>query len=1381
MRKIKNLSLGFLFLLLVPYLLSASDKYGQNLPAKGQLIPVPNYRHVQKINAVEKDTTDIYFEDFESGGTDWSVSGSWQIGNPTSGPASGYNSTNCAGTNLNGAYSNSADDWLISPEISLPTLNGSKENLQLLFYEWYAIESGYDYGRVKISTDSGVTWNEIENRSGSSDWRKTSIDISSYSGQTIKIAFHLTSDGSVTYDGWFVDNIKIAKITEAPLSVKINSLNPSNFPFIYLNVAVDTFGTGISTLSAEHFEVYENNLKQTDYFEVTPPEESGGSRLSDIVFVLDVTGSMSDEIDSVKANMENFVDSLAASDIDYGIGFVVFGDVTYTYNDGNFYYDKETILSIIDNIQLGEHGIGTGDDTPENQLQAMADGALFNYRPGAQKVEIMITDAYAHENDDVTSWTVPNLIDLLTSNNISVYPVFDTNNSYQNNQYIPIAEATNTDGDYYYIYDNFNGIINDISQTISNTYVIRYKSSDPVFDGVERHVEVKVTYDGYIDSDTASYIPGSSPDIQRTAETIELHNQSWAEGTEFDIKAEITDAVEPFVQSATLFYRTSGESNYKSLTMTVLSGNIYHAIIPGSDVVTPGLEYYITATDGQSTSSDPSVDPTSNPYVLGILPNQAPVIVHSPVNYGVIEEPVVIEAQITDNTNMLTSSILFYRKTGQLLYNQLEMTDMGSNNFRATIPQEYMTEDGVDYYIKAYDDFNVSTTHGTFDHPHQILARQTSIPLIVVPGIMSSPLFNDSNNDNSLYYSSFHFNKDEFIWADSKQLIESPSDKFLDVLQLAEDGISPLSAEYKIKVAPIVDDNALTIRQLLDLKPLSYYQGLISELENTKNNYKLDNFDYNHNEYENLYIFTYDWRKSNILSADDLSTFIENVRVWNSTDKVNILVHSMGGLVTKKYLEKYGPSKIKKLIFIGTPHLGAPKDLYAMATGKLTGKLGLVTNDEEMKKISRNMPSVYELMPSELYTNTSYYNGSTTSGLDIYDYCFSTSDIDEATYAQMIDFYKAITFDDGSTFNDFLIDNSVDFKSSLENISFGDAQVFNIVGFDQKTIGRVEEWETYGDYHFSPIWNASGDGTVPLRSAEIINHSKVRADYYIKDVEHSDLPSARPVVEIITGLLKKSIQASGFKDDDHKIYYDPPENYSIFPYTLAWVGSPVELHAYDIYGNHTGPTSDSTWEESIPNSQYIPGDLKDPHSKKMILLPNDKEITLKILSQDTTASFDFLVEKVTDNENIKRTFFDSVATTPASIGTCILDSTMEILQLNMDYDGDGTADSTIHPIFVTGMDKSTNQNIPSNHLLYQNYPNPFNNVTKIRYGIPKAEKVVITLFNINGQKIATLTNKFMPAGIHELKFDARQLSSGVYIYMIKAGDFLSTKKMLLLK
>lgn len=199
----KSLNLLLLLMLFITNYLYASNNQEQSIPTKGQLIPAPSYQSLLSTKSILMDTTDIYAEDFESGGTNWSVTGSWQVGDPESGPNSGYNSVNCAGTNLAGSYGNNTDDWLISLEINLPALNDSKEKLQLLFQEWYSIESSYDYGRVKISTDAGTTWNELENRSGSSDWRKTIIDISSYNGQSIKIA--LFSYTITKYLKWFED------------------------------------------------------------------------------------------------------------------------------------------------------------------------------------------------------------------------------------------------------------------------------------------------------------------------------------------------------------------------------------------------------------------------------------------------------------------------------------------------------------------------------------------------------------------------------------------------------------------------------------------------------------------------------------------------------------------------------------------------------------------------------------------------------------------------------------------------------------------------------------------------------------------------------------------------------------------------------------------------------------------------------------------------------------------------------------------------------------------------------------------------------------------------------------------------------------------------
>lgn len=98
---------------------------------------------------------------------------------------------------------------------------------------------------------------------------------------------------------------------------------------------------------------------------------------------------------------------------------------------------------------------------------------------------------------------------------------------------------------------------------------------------------------------------------------------------------------------------------------------------------------------------------------------------------------------------------------------------------------------------------------------------------------------------------------------------------------------------------------------------------------------------------------------------------------------------------------------------------------------------------------------------------------------------------------------------------------------------------------------------------------------------------------------------------------------------------------------------------------------------------------------------------------------------------------------------------------------------------VTGVED--NNEIPLVYSLGQNYPNPFNPVTKISFSIPESGSVKLEVFNILGQKVASLVNEKMNAGIHEVDFNASQLSSGVYLYRIDAAGFSSVKKMMLLK
>jgi hypothetical protein len=88
---------------------------------------------------------------------------------------------------------------------------------------------------------------------------------------------------------------------------------------------------------------------------------------------------------------------------------------------------------------------------------------------------------------------------------------------------------------------------------------------------------------------------------------------------------------------------------------------------------------------------------------------------------------------------------------------------------------------------------------------------------------------------------------------------------------------------------------------------------------------------------------------------------------------------------------------------------------------------------------------------------------------------------------------------------------------------------------------------------------------------------------------------------------------------------------------------------------------------------------------------------------------------------------------------------------------------------------------PTSFELDQNYPNPFNPTTTISFMVPQNELVTLTVHNIIGQEVATLVNERLAPGSYRIDFDARNLASGTYFYIVEAGSFRSVKKMTLLK
>jgi len=89
--------------------------------------------------------------------------------------------------------------------------------------------------------------------------------------------------------------------------------------------------------------------------------------------------------------------------------------------------------------------------------------------------------------------------------------------------------------------------------------------------------------------------------------------------------------------------------------------------------------------------------------------------------------------------------------------------------------------------------------------------------------------------------------------------------------------------------------------------------------------------------------------------------------------------------------------------------------------------------------------------------------------------------------------------------------------------------------------------------------------------------------------------------------------------------------------------------------------------------------------------------------------------------------------------------------------------------------------LPSDFKLSQNYPNPFNPLTNIRYSLPVRAKVKLVIYNLRGQEVARLVDGERPAGIHSAVWDASDISSGIYFYRLSAGDYVKTRKMVLLK
>jgi Mg-chelatase subunit ChlD len=275
----------------------------------------------------------------------------------------------------------------------------------------------------------------------------------------------------------------------------------------------DNGGQPVGNLRPENVQVYEDGklAKILDFRGV------GQGRPVDIIFVMDITESMQPYIDAVKQNIIQFAQDLAANNRDYRLGLVTFEDyVVSQYPDCNCEY-RNTMTSDVQKFigWVGSLHAGGGGDIPEDQLDGLAYAASFPFRPAAQGIVILITDAPSHKagdgpdrsgdaayqahhpdpNADVTEETGEKVAALMQKNVLTLYAVAPP--PFIAPEYDEVVQATH--GRLYNIVseeNRFPELVREIGHSIATEYSLTYRTPRPIEDGTDRKVELRVNYNG---------------------------------------------------------------------------------------------------------------------------------------------------------------------------------------------------------------------------------------------------------------------------------------------------------------------------------------------------------------------------------------------------------------------------------------------------------------------------------------------------------------------------------------------------------------------------------------------------------------------------------------------------------------------------------------------------------------------------------------------------------------------------------------------------------------------------------------------------------------------------------------------------------------------
>ncbi len=381
---------------------------------------------------------------------------------------------------------------------------------------------------------------------------------------------------------------------------------------------------------------------------------------------------------------------------------------------------------------------------------------------------------------------------------------------------------------------------------------------------------------------------------------------------------------------------------------------------------------------------------------------------------------------------------------------------------------------------------------------------------------------------------------------------------------------------------------------------------------------------------------------------------------------VDVIAHSMGGLVVKQYMVDNPNNPIGKVVFLGTPHWGAPKAAKALLFGDNLGieKIFSFLNPQEIKKIGHNMLSLYQLLPTRVYMAMDKYGG----------YFYDLVD------GKIRNFSETKTMLQTLGLNSSLLSDADSFHSTALDIFTPPpgTTVFNISGCNIPTIGQIirrNKGSVEDEYYLGIV---AGDGTVPLLSSDGIVASTSNK-FFVKDAVHQNLSSNSDIQNLIRNIISA-----------HPDFSTLPSRVLSSSTTckvngdIVSVHSPVDLHVYDGMGNHIGPGPSSSVEMNIPGAMY-----EEIDHNKFVFLPESSGIYRVNLDATATGSFHLRLAKTEDSTLVTAAYFNTVQVTPDSQGTFLLNSasfsSSTIPTVKFSASGKGNTTTLVAALVLTGI------------------------------------------------------------------------------------------------